>query len=335
LASIPGTPMFSDNRSEGYSTQNVTFYNPTNETQEIDLSDYYLQPDRKDVQRIGIAGRPSSAAPDLLSRLEQVLYHSMARLGIGFIPVVGDVADIYELLSGKDFLSGQDLTGAERLLSGIGLIAGSGAGYRYAVKVAYAPEEMVAKFEMGIERAAGREIALSGRELESAKGFIAETKATERAIEASPTLRKTFENPNFKETDFYVRPNGEVIPARGYRYVSSDAPYLKSLSETGVVPARADGNYISFRNFDAASEAATKLQVPHDARVKVEFDTKQVLEDIKIPNGNWGKGDWLEAITKDHPQFGEGGAYQAITSQEIRATRIIDLKNGTVIYDAK
>ncbi|OFZ15590.1 MAG: hypothetical protein A2Z20_04940 [Bdellovibrionales bacterium RBG_16_40_8] len=125
------------------------------------------------------------------------------------------------------------------------------------------------------------------------------------------------------------------MPAKGYRYVPTDAPYLKELSETGVVPPRTDGSYISFKNFDSAKSVASELQVPHNASIKVEFDTKQILDDVKIPNGNWGKADWLEPITKDHPQFGSGGAYQAVTSQKIQATRIIDLKTGRTLYEPK
>ncbi|MGE3683326.1 MAG: pre-toxin TG domain-containing protein [Bdellovibrionales bacterium] len=335
LVPVPSSPLATEIHSDGYLRQEITFYNPTNSPQQIDLSDYYLQPKRSDVQRIGLAGDPSYKNETLSSRLEKVLYHAMARLGVGFTPLLGDVADIYELLAGKDFLSGEGLTWGERLLSGVGVIAGSGAGYRYAMRATYVPEELIPQFEKGFQQIAKKEIGLSGRELSETKALIAQTKITERAIQASPTLRNTFERPNFKKTDFYVRPNGEVIPAKGYRYVSSDAPYLKNLSETGMVPAKVDGNYISFKNFNSTKGVASELQVPHDASIKVEFDTKQVLEDVKIPNGNWGKADWLEPITKDHPRFGEGGAYQAITSQRIKATRITDLKTGRVLYDSK
>jgi hypothetical protein len=60
-----------------------------------------------------------------------------------------------------------------------------------------------------------------------------------------------------------------------------------------------------------------KLQVPHDASVRASFDTLQLIDDLRIPKGQWGKADYLEPITKDFTEYGSGGATQAITNKPI------------------
>jgi hypothetical protein len=335
LDEIPDSSLYAESVSHGFVSQEATFYNPTNKPASLDLTQYYLEPKRSDVQRVALIKPVDNTSLSLLAELEDLLYGSMLRLGIGFTPGLNDVADIYELLSGKDFVSGQTLNMPERLLSGIGIIAGSGAGYRYAMRATHSPSKFLPQFERGFERVAGKEIHLSKSTLNESKQLIVQVADTKQAILASPTLQKQFVRSEFKKTDFYVRPNGEVIPSKGYRYLSSEAPYLKTLSENGDIPARVEGNYISFKDFSSKEEASRSLQVPHDARIKVEFDTKQILDDVKVPRGEWGKASWLEPITKDFPQFGQGGATQAITHQRIHATRVIDLKDGKILYESK
>ena len=121
-------------------------------------------------------------------------------------------------------------------------------------------------------------------------------------------------------TDFYITPSGKAIPATGYRYVSKEAPYLDELKSTKTIPANSNGTYFSFDKFDTPNPKA--LQVPHDASVKASFDTLQIVDDVEIPRGKWGKADYLEPITKDFPEFGKGGATQAITHKEIKVDKI-------------
>src|SRR3990167_209435 len=54
----------------------------------------------------------------------------ISRMGLGFIPVVGDAVDLYEVLTGKDFVSGDALGFRERLLSTLGVLVGSGQQWR-------------------------------------------------------------------------------------------------------------------------------------------------------------------------------------------------------------
>lgn len=156
LAQIPGTELYSQSQSDGYSSQTVTFYNPTNRQQEMDLSEYYLAPERKDVQRIGI--NPATKDPMLLTDLEKLLYETMARLGIGFTPVLGDAADLYEMIYGKDFLNGKSLSFEERLASAVGVVLGSGSAYRQAKRWIHAPTEYLPKFESELAKAARKTI---------------------------------------------------------------------------------------------------------------------------------------------------------------------------------
>lgn len=152
----------------------------------------------------------------------------------------------------------------------------------------------------------------------------------ERAVEYFSAVRggakATGTTPNF-----YTSASGETIPATGYRYVSSDAPYLQDLLSHGTIPANSRGTYISFDNLGQG--AAGKLQVPHDAAIKIEFDTKQILGDVQIPKGQWGKADYPEPITNDFPQFGPGGATQAVTTKPIFVNKIIDARTGKVLYE--
>ena len=126
-----------------------------------------------------------------------------------------------------------------------------------------------------------------------------------------------------RATDFYVSPNGDIVPATGYRYVSENAPYLDDMTNNMKIPANADGTYFSFNNYNVANPSA--LQVPHDASVKVSFDTLQIIDDINVPYGKWGKASYLEPITKDFPEFGSGGATQVITHSGIKIKSITKL----------
>ncbi len=113
------------------------------------------------------------------------------------------------------------------------------------------------------------------------------------------------------------------MPSTGYRYISESAPYLDDMRTSMKIPSNSNGTYISFNNYDVANPGA--LQVPHDASIKVTFDTLQIIDDIKVPYGNWGQAPYLEPITTNFPQFGPGGATQAITHSEISLDSIIKL----------
>lgn len=54
----------------------------------------------------------------------------IGRVGVGFIPFVGDTVDLYEFLTGTEFLTGERLTPFERIMTAFGLLVGSGAAWR-------------------------------------------------------------------------------------------------------------------------------------------------------------------------------------------------------------
>ncbi len=56
----------------------------------------------------------------------------LARMGVGFIPVVGDAVDLYEFLTGVEFGTGRKLDFSDRVMSAVGLLAGSGKMWREA-----------------------------------------------------------------------------------------------------------------------------------------------------------------------------------------------------------
>ena len=141
-----------------------------------------------------------------------------------------------------------------------------------------------------------------------------------RAVKATPINKPMF----------YVRQSGEAIPSTAYRYVGSDARYLDEFVRTGEIPG---GSYYSFDKFDDMAQASSKLQIPHDARFRAEFDTLPYVDNTKIPNGDWGKADYLEPITRDFPGFGEGGATQAVIDAKVSVTKIVDLKTGRVVFE--
>lgn len=101
---------------------------------------------------------------------------------------------------------------------------------------------------------------------------------------------------------------------------------------TGVHPANPRGTYITFDKMDDVVIARMKLQIQRDAPIRIEFDTMQILDDVNIPHGDFGKAGHFEPLTKDFPQWGNGGATQAVTRQPIQVRRIVDLRTGRLLY---
>ncbi|MCB2309225.1 hypothetical protein LGL08_21900 [Clostridium estertheticum] len=121
-------------------------------------------------------------------------------------------------------------------------------------------------------------------------------------------------NEGVSNADFYVKPNGDVIPSTGYRYMNSK--YAQQTFETNSAP----GSYFGFDKFDSAKEAREALQISpewSDAKLRGEFDTLQVIDDIRIPYNKGDAGDILEPITNAYPEFGKGGYRQVITDSRI------------------
>lgn len=167
---IPGTEIYSTSLSQGFARQNLLLYNPSDEPEILRLEDYYLAPEREDIQRIGINPVGSSHVA-LISDLEKALYGEMARLGIGFTPLLNDVADLYELIAGTDFITSTPLSIMDRALSGVGIIAGSGAGYRYAKRAIFSPIEYREKFSQEMRALTGKTLSVE-RDADASKAAL-------------------------------------------------------------------------------------------------------------------------------------------------------------------
>ena len=119
--------------------------------------------------------------------------------------------------------------------------------------------------------------------------------------------------------DFYVRPNGEVVPAVGYRY--SKGEQFVAAVENGALPSKKEGMYFSFDRYESSALAKDRLQLPYAPEYGVSFDTLPIIDDIHVPRGRWGQAEHLEPIAKDFPEWGTGGGTQAITYSPIPVSR--------------
>ena len=109
------------------------------------------------------------------------------------------------------------------------------------------------------------------------------------------------------KADFYVKPNGELVPSTGYRYMDSN----------NAVEALRDGKqyttYFGVDKFDSAADVQDAFQVSpewSDCKVRGEFDTLQVVDEIYVPTTLGNTTDVLEPITVSYPEFGKGGVKQ-------------------------
>jgi len=260
----------------------------------------------------------ASIDPGVTKAINDIL-SGLGHLAVAGLPMIGDSIDLYELASGKDFFTGQTFAPPGAGLAVVGLLAG---GATLAELGGFLGEAGAA-----IDGAAAAKVLQEGA-------------AMEQGIEASPTLRQIAQSPDFSPANFYALSNGDLIPATGYRYISSDSGFVQTVQDTGVLPvSNNSGNtYISFDNFTDPATAASKLQLPpqNEAGVKIEFDTLQISDNVQIPTGRMGTPNYLqpEPITQFNPQYGEGGATQAITNQPITVTRMTNIQTGQVLYES-
>ena len=118
-----------------------------------------------------------------------------------------------------------------------------------------------------------------------------------------------------RKTDFYVTPSGEAVPATGYRYM--DSKYAEQTMSSMSAP----GSYFGFEKFDSASAAQDAFQISpewSDCRLRGEFDTLQVIDDMYVPKAYGDKGPGLEPFTRCYPEYGKGGAQQYIFKGTIK-----------------
>lgn len=127
-----------------------------------------------------------------------------------------------------------------------------------------------------------------------------------------------------RKTDFYVTPSGDVVPATGYRYMNSK--YAKQTMDAMSAP----GSYFGFEKFDSAYMAQDAFQVApkwSDCKLRGEFDTLQVIDNMYIPKAYGGDGPGLEPITRCYPEYGSGGY------QQFKYDGLIKFKSIKIIGD--
>lgn len=119
------------------------------------------------------------------------------------------------------------------------------------------------------------------------------------------------------KTGFYVTADGVAIPATGYRAIGGPAV---ERAVAGDLMSQSGPTYISFNNLSelTGTEAKSVLQLKYEPSHFATFNTLQLVSDLKIPGGRWNASPLLEPITSTFPEFGGGGASQAITTTPIR-----------------
>lgn len=75
-------------------------------------------------------------------------------------------------------------------------------------------------------------------------------------------------------------------------------------------------------------EAKSFMQLPRTPSHAVEFDTLQIIDDLKIPTGKWNTNGIPKPITETFPEWGSGGATQAITNSPIKVNSSSVVKLG-------
>ena len=112
---------------------------------------------------------------------------------------------------------------------------------------------------------------------------------------------KTNVGPLVDVPDFYVKSDGEAIPGTGYRATGGQSNIDEVRS--GEIAPR-DPTYITFDNVKGKTQDEVKdlLQLPETPSHVVEFDTKQILDDVRVPDGKWNTNGVPEPTTETFPQ---------------------------------
>ena len=279
---------------------------------------------------------------------------------LGVIPGVSVGKDFYELVTGKNLVTDESIGTWGRTFAALGILTLGGSNHvkNFGNVIAKLAPKLIKRFGVGglkaIKKgiAGGEKIYDSARKLGAstkekvisfAKSFHNNPKALEKIdditgnIALSLFAKKVFDETPVGRPSFYVMPGGKAIPATGYRHFGSDSSDLVKnfIAKEGRIPKHPTNvNYMTFEKIDDAIVASARLQVPHDARFRVTFDTLDNIDDTITPT-KWGSSDYLklEPYTKYFPQFGKGGASQAVTKEAIpNVLEVKDLLTGEVLF---
>ena len=158
-------------------------------------------------------------------------------------------------------------------------------------------------------------------------GFYGAGKAVDAlwgSVAGRGVRRGSGETPVSRRPDFYVAPNGDVIPATGYRYMPSWG------AADALNTGRQYTTYFGFDKFDSAKEAREAFQISgnwSDCKIRGEFDTLQVIDDMYIPTTLGNTTTVPEPFAVSYPEYGEGGA------QQFRVDKVIEFLEVKIIGD--
>ena len=88
--------------------------------------------------------------------------------------------------------------------------------------------------------------------------------------------------------------------------------------------------YVGFEELDSAAQVQNSYQVApvwSDCKVRGEFDTLQVIDDLYIPTTRGNTTNILEPLAVSYPEYGSGGGYQ------MRVDSNVKFNNVTIIGD--
>lgn len=105
-----------------------------------------------------------------------------------------------------------------------------------------------------------------------------------------------------------------------------NSKYAEQTMETMSAP----GSYFGFSKFDSASKVQDAYQISpawSDAKLRGEFDTLQVIDEMYVPKAYQDRGPGLEPFTRCYPEYGKGGY------QQFKYNGIIKFVNVEIIGD--
>ena len=122
-----------------------------------------------------------------------------------------------------------------------------------------------------------------------------------------------------RKADFYVTSSGDVVPATGYRYMDSGR------ANDAIISGEQYTTYIGFKKYDSAPQVKDAFQIADswsDCKVRGEFDTLQVIDDLYVPTTKGNTTAIPEPITFSYPEYGKGGEHQLRVDKGIKFTNV-------------
>ncbi len=158
--------------------------------------------------------------------------------------------------------------------------------------------------------------------------------ALNRKALSAAMIDAMIEEKSLSLSEVYIRQDGVKIPRKAYHFIDSGASRDIASIKTGKLPVRDPAvrgpRYSTLEKIETPSDAQNKLQLPiidgkrvNNARIRVEYDTKPIMNESVIPTTKGNTGDKLEPLATSYSAegWGDGGATQIINRSEVVVTR--------------